>query len=212
MTISICDARTMAAKRKTHMRGMHRFLSNAVMGSIFLLLLAGIGATAQAQDRMTVQATARGTSTQLGRVVDVTITIDQLSTPDDQKTLQAAFASSGQAGLVDALGKMSSKGRVRFSSGGVGNDVKYIIELPAEKGSRRLRLVTDRNLAFGELANSTRSSEYRLGAIEFTLTPDGKGTGRVLPACKVGLDKKKQIKIETFQFPYDLSNFRVSKD
>ena len=193
------------------MRDMNRFLNNAITVSLFLLL-AGISTTAYAQERMTIQATARGTSTQMGRLYSVNIHIDQFSTPDDRKALIDAFTRSGQDGLVDVLQDMKSKGRVRFASGGVGNDVKYIIELPSESG-RRFRLVTDRNLAFGELYSGSRSRDYSVGAIELVLTPDGKGSGTVLPACKLKVDKKtQQIEIETYQNPWDLNNFIVSND
>ena len=194
------------------MRDMNRFLRNAITVSLFLLLLAGIGTTVQAQGRMTIQATAMGTSTQMGKIYNVNIHIEQFSTPDDQNALIDAFKRSGQDGLVDVLEDMKPKGRVRFASGGVGNDVKYIIELPSKSG-RRFRLVTDRNIAFGELYAGTRSRDYSVGAIELVLTPDGKGSGTVLPACKLTVDKKtKQIEIETYQNPWKLTNLMVSND
>ena len=84
---------------------------------------------------MTIPATAMGTSTQLGKVYNVNITIKQFSTPDDRKVLIDAFKRSGQDGLVSVLEDMKPKGRVRFANGGVGNDIKYIIELPSEKGA-----------------------------------------------------------------------------
>jgi hypothetical protein len=207
------DSGAMAAKRRTEMRDMNRFLRNAITVSLFLLLLlAGIGTTVQAQGRMTIQATAMGTSTQMGKIYNVNIHIEQFSTPDDQKALIDAFKRSGQDGLVDVLEDMKPKGRVRFASGGVGNDVKYIIELPSKSG-RRFRLVTDRNIAFGELYAGTRSRDYSVGAIELVLTPDGKGSGTVLPACKLTVDKKtKQIEIETYQNPWKLTNLMVSND
>jgi hypothetical protein len=193
------------------MRDLNRLFRSALRAALFLLL-AGIGTTLQAQERMTIQATAMGTSTQMGKIVNVNIHIDQLSTPDDRKALIDAFTRSGQDGFVDVLQDMKPKGRVRFASGGVGNDVKYIIELPSESG-RRFRLVTDRNLAFGELYAGTRSRDYSVGAIELVLTPDGKGSGTVLPACKLTVDKKtQQIEIETYQNPWKLSNFIVSND
>jgi len=193
------------------MRHMKRLLRNAITFSLFLLL-AGIGTTVQAQGRMTIQATAMGTSTQLGKMYNINIHIEQFSTPDDQKALIDAFARSGQEGLLDVLEDMKPKGRVRFASGGVGNDVKYIIELPPDSG-RRFRLVTDRNIAFGELYGGTRSGDYSVGAIELVLTADGKGSGTVLPACKLTVDKKtKEIKIETYQNPWNLTNLMVSKD
>jgi hypothetical protein len=172
-----------------------------------------MAASAQAQKGMTIQATAMGTSTQMGKMYSVNIYIQQYSTEDERKTLINAFKQRGQDGLVGVLEDLKSKGRVRFASGGVGNDVKYIMELPSEKGARRLRLVTDRNLAFGELYNSTRSRDYSVGAIELILTPDGKGSGTVLPACKLTVDKKKQqVEIETYQNPWKLTNFMISND
>jgi hypothetical protein len=94
----------------------------------------------------------------------------------------------------------------------VGNDVKYIIELPSDNG-RRFRLVTGRNIAFGELYNGTRSRDYSVGAIELVLTPDGKGSGTVLPACRLTVDKKKQqVEVETYQNPWNLTNLIVHND
>jgi len=194
------------------MPDMNRVLRNAITISVFLFL-TGICTIVQAQGRMTIQATAMGTSTQMGRgPYNINIHIEQYSTPDDQKTLIDAFKRSGQDGLVDALEHMKSKGRIRFASGGVGNDIKHIIELPSDKG-RRFRLVTDRNLAFGELYRGTRSRDYDVGAIELVLTPDGKGFGTVMPACKLTVDKKTQkIEVETYQNPWKLTNFMISND
>ena len=124
-------------------------------------------------------------------MVDVNIHIEAYSTPDDKQTLIDAFKRRGQAGLVDALQDMKSKGRVRYSSVGVGNDVKYIIELPSKEG-RRFRLITDRWLSFTELYNSNRIADYNVGAIELNLTPDGKGSGTVLPACRLTVNKEEQ--------------------
>jgi len=178
------------------------------------LLLAGIGTTVQGQDResMVIQATAMGTSTQMGKMVHINIHIDQFSTQDDRKALIDAFNRSGQHGLVGALDRMKGKGRFRTPYG-VGNELKYIIELPPDKGRRHIRLVTDRRIAFGEAYASTRSKEYSLGAVDLFLTPDGKGSeGTALPACKLKVDKKtQQIEIETFQNPWKLTNLMISK-
>jgi len=194
------------------MQRKNRPLRSALVGSLSFLLLAAIVTIAQTPGRMTIQATAKGTSTQLGKIVNVNIYVEEYSTQDDRNTLIEAFKSRKQQGLVDALQKMKTKGRVRFASGGVGNDVKYIIELPSTSG-RRLRLITDRWLSFAELYNSTRSTDYSVGAIELNLTADGKGTGTVLPACKLTVNKKtKEVEVETFQNPWDLTNLIISKN
>lgn len=200
-----------SVRRKVYMREVGKLIRCGCIVCL-LHLLAGIG-TIQAQERMTIQATAMGTSTQLGKMYNINIMIEQFSTTEDRKTLIDAFKRSGQDGLVSVLEDMKPKGRIRFASGGVGNDIKYIIELPADKGHRRLRLVTDRTLAFAELYQGTRSRDYTVGAIELDLTPDGKGSGTVLPACKLTVNKKEQqVEIETYQNPWKLSNFIISKD
>jgi hypothetical protein len=62
----------MTAKRRTHMRDRNRLFRNALVVSLFLLL-AGIGSIVQARDQepMIIQATAMGTSTQMGKMVNV---------------------------------------------------------------------------------------------------------------------------------------------
>ena len=194
------------------MRYINRLLRIGVSGSLFWLLM-GSGTIVHAQGRMTIHAAVQGTGTQLGQMYDVHIYIEQFSTPADQKALIDAFARSGQDGLVQVLENMKPKGRVRFTNGGVGNDVKYIIELPPEKG-RRIRLVTDRNIGVGEQFRGTRSKDYSVGVIDLLLPPDGKeGSGRVLPACKLTVDKKtQQIEIETYQNPWSLVTLTISND
>lgn len=193
------------------MREMGRLLSNAIAVSLFILL-AGIATTLEAQGRMTIQATAMGTSTQMGQIYSVNILVDQFSTPDDQKALVDAFQRSGHEGLLDVLEHMKPKGRIRFASGGVGNDIKYIIELPSANG-RRFRFLTDRNISIREQRRSNRSEEYSVGAIELVLTPEGQGSGTLLPACKLTVDKKtQQIEVDAYQNPWKLTNIRVAND
>ncbi len=174
-----------------------------------LLFLLGISMSLQAQKNITIQANARGTSSQMGKMFPVKISIDQISTDEDQKKLIEGFTRSGQDGLLQVLRSMSQKGRISLE-GRVGlNPVTYIRELPSENG-RRFRLVTNRYVTIGELSNSTRSSEYSLGAVELTITPDGKGAGTLLPACKLKVNKQNQIEIETYQNPWQLTDFIVT--
>src|SRR5437667_1888555 len=98
----------MTARKRSDMRDMNRVLGNTIKVSL-AVLLAGIGTIGQAQGPMTIQATAMGTSTQMGQVYSVTIHIEQFSTPDDRKSLIDAFARSGQDGLVSTLEDMKHK-------------------------------------------------------------------------------------------------------
>lgn len=189
-------------------------LFRVALGLSLLLVLAAMATNGQAPpsapQRMTIQATAMGTSTQMGKMFNVNIHIEQFSTPDDRKALIDAFARSGQHGLVDVLEDMKAKGRIS-TPWGVGNDIKYIFELPSEKG-RHLRIITNRRIAFGEAYRSTRSEEYSIGAVDLILMPDGKGSGTLLPACKLTVDKKKQIEVETYQNPWNLTNLIIHEE
>jgi hypothetical protein len=193
--------------RRTKMHPKVRRVVN--LTGLCLLLCIGVS-TVQAQKRITIQANAKGTSTQMGRIIPVRIIIESTSTPEDQKLLIEGFKKNRTDGMRSALEKMKPKGRISPERS-VGNDVKYIRQLPAENGQRRFRLVTDRNLAFAELYGGTRSKDYSIGAIELVITADGKdGSGTVLPACLLTVNKKtNEIEIETYQNPWKLENFIV---
>ncbi len=182
------------------------FVRFALVGLLGLVCATAI----QAQQKITIQANAKGTSTQSGRMLAVKIIINSFSTPEDKQLLIDGFKKGGTEGMRSALEKMKEKGRIAPDRS-VGNDVKYIRELPAENGQRRFRLVTDRNLAFAELYGGTRSRDYSVGAIDLTISADGKsGSGTVLPACKLTVNKKtKEVEIETYQNPWKLENFMV---
>jgi len=44
------------------------------------------------------------------------------------------------------------------------------------------------------------------------ITPGGNGSGELLPACRLRLNKKKQVEIETYQNPWKLERFIVTKE
>lgn len=183
-----------------------------IFGLSLMLLLAAVAASAQAPQRMKIRMTAMGTSTQLGKMVNVDIIIESFSTPEERQSLIDAFARRGQEGLIDVLEDLKGKGRIS-TPWGVGNEIKYVFELPPKDGQRHLRLVTNRRIAMAEAWRSTRSEDYSVAAIDLFLTGDGKGTGTLLPACRLTVDKKKQqLEVETFQNPWNLTNFMTYKD
>jgi hypothetical protein len=85
-----------------------------------------------------IQATAEGTSTQMGRMVSVNIIINEYSTVEDQKALIQAFGEKGNEGLNHALDKMKAKGRIAIT-GTLGYDLNYIRQFQTPDGNRRMR-------------------------------------------------------------------------
>jgi outer membrane protein assembly factor BamB len=146
------------------------------MGLICLVLLPITQTLAQGTKlpkRIFIQGNAMGTSTQLGRLFSINIWINELSTAEDQKILLDAFKAKGNEGLVNAVSKMSSKGRIAIT-GTVGYDVNYIRRFKQPDGTTMLRMVTDRPITFGEAWSDTRSSDYNLSAVEIIVALDKK--------------------------------------
>lgn len=153
-----------------------------------------------------IQATAMGQSTQLGRIFNITAIINELSPPDDQKILMEAFQTKGNEGLVNALEKMSSKGRLAIT-GTLGGDLAYIRRFNQPDGSVVIRMITNRLLRFGEVWSDSRSSDYQLSGLEITFSKDRKhNKGTLIPAAQLKVDKEGHIEIEAFQNPWTLTN------
>jgi hypothetical protein len=182
--------------------------------AIACLLLAGsVGSLAEEKKEKAkpeyIEAVAEGTSTQLGRIISVTITIREYSPPEDQQILLEAFEKGGQEGLTNALSKMPAKGRIAVP-GTLGYDINYIRQFETESG-RKIRFATDRPIIFGEAWSSSRSMDYDLSAGEIDLSNEkGKSTGILAPACRFTIDKEKELKLELYQNPWKLVNIRVS--
>jgi hypothetical protein len=171
------------------------------------------GAAAQEQDlklnkRITIQAQAMGTSTQLGRTFNITAIVNELSPPEDQKVLLEAFQAKGNEGLVNALSKMPAKGRLAIT-GTLGGDLAYIRRFQQPDGTVVIRMITNRLLRFGEVWADTRSRDYQLSGLEIVVGKDKKATGTLLPAAELKVDKKGKLEIETYQNPWKLTNIQL---
>lgn len=180
-----------------------------------LVLFGSIFSVAQvkktAPQREFIEATATGTSTKLGKMVSVTITIYDYSPPEDQKVLLEAFENSGNQGLVNALSKMSAKGRIAIP-GTLGFDLNYIRKFKTPQGLK-IRFVTDRPITFGEAWSGSRSMEYNLSAGEINISDvKDKSAGTLAPACQFKVDKKTQeLQLEMFKDPWNLINIRYTR-
>src|SRR3954463_7943031 len=102
--------------------------TNGISLLIGLLMIASIPGYGQRGSRETIDATAFGTSTQLGRNFGVKLIIYEFSAPEDRDVLVQAFAKGQNNGLVNALEKMKAVGRITIP-GTLGYDVTYIREI-----------------------------------------------------------------------------------
>ena len=178
-----------------------------IVGVVSLIVLTSSDCSAQKlAKRIFIQATAMGTSTQLGRNASVNLIINELGTDEERQGLMEAFQSKGNEGLVNALSKMKSKGRMQIT-GTLGYDVSWAKLFTQPDGSMILRMVTDRPLRFGEVWADSRSSDYELSVVEIVIPKDRKKiTGMLYPASKLKMNKKGELELELYQNPWNLVN------
>jgi hypothetical protein len=182
-------------------------LTLAIAGITSLVLIISSRNSAQKLPKtIEIQAQAMGESTQLGQSFGITLLIEELSSPDEQKALLDAFNAKQNEGLVNALNKMHSKGRMSIT-GTLGYEVAYIRQWQEPDGSTKYRLVTNRPIRFGEAWSDSESMDYSLSGVEIIVSPDKKkNSGTLLPAVKLKMNKENQLELETLQNPWKLVN------
>jgi len=172
------------------------------------LVLIGVTAAVSADDRSTetIDATAMGTSTQLGQNVSVKVTIYEFSTDEDRQILIDAFKKGQNQGLVNALTKMKSVGRIAIT-GTLGYDLSYIRLVPTPTG-RKIRFVTNRVLRFGEHYYNTQTTAFNLtaGEIEINDSDKDKSAGVLFPAAQLVINKEGQLEFQLNKNPWKLVN------
>jgi hypothetical protein len=171
-----------------------------------LLMIASIPGFAQRGSTETIDATAFGTSTQLGRNFGVKIIIYEFSSPEDRDILVQAFQHGQNDGLVNALEKMRSVGRIQIP-GTIGFDLSFIREILTPTG-RTIRFVTNRKIAFGEAYWDTQSRSFNLTAGEINLNDNdkSKSDGVLFPAAQLIVNKEGELQFELNQNAWRLTN------
>ena len=172
------------------------------------LLLTAVMFALAADDRKveTIDATAMGTSTQMGRVVSVKVIIYEYSTDEDRQILIESFKKGQNQGLVNALTKMKSVGRIAIT-GTIGYDLSYIRLVPTPTG-RKIRFVTNRLLRFGEVYYNSQITAYNLTAGEFDINDSDKdkSAGVLYPASQLVINKEGQLEFQLNKNPWKLVN------
>ena len=153
------------------------------------------------------QAQAMGQGTQLGQNFNVTVHLEQYSTPEERQVLVDAFEKAGSQGLYNALNKMHAKGHIAIT-GTLGYDIVFARAIPNPDGTK-LRILTNRPVTFGEAWTDSRSMDYNLSAVELDLNKENqkKNTGVLLPACQFKINNKThELEIENYQNPWKLAD------
>lgn len=180
-------------------------LTKTVLLLSSLLMLSSI--PGMARDKYeTIDATAWGTSTQLGRNIGITIIIYEYSTPQDQDLLTEAFQKGQNQGLVNALEKMKAVGHISIT-GTLGYDLSFIKLIQTPTG-RTIRFATNRPIHFGEAYWDTQSQYYSLTAGEINIDSQdkSKSAGVLYPAAQLAIGSEGQLELNLNKNPWRLGN------
>ena len=171
---------------------------------VMLFLAAALVISADDRGAEVIDAIAMGTSTQLGQTVSVKVTVYEFSTDEDRAILVDAFKQGQNEGLVNALTRMKSVGRIAIT-GTVGYDLSYIRLIPTPTG-RKVRFVTNREIRFGEHYYNTQSKAYNLtaGEIEINDSDKDKNSGVLFPAAQLIINKEGQLEFQLRQNAWKL--------
>ena len=183
------------------MRQVRRF----ALGGLLLIGLLTIGTTpAFSQKAETIEATAEGTGTQMGQIINIRLIINDYSTLEERQILVQAFTKGQNQGLVNALTRMRAVGHISLT-GTIGYDVSYIRMIPTATG-RKIRFVTNRQISFVEAWTDSQSQSFNLtgGEIDVNDQDRSKSTGVLYPAAQLVIDKQGQLQIELNQNAWKL--------
>jgi hypothetical protein len=180
--------------------------ANRIAIVMSLLVIASVPSFGQRGSTETIDATAFGTSTQLGRNFGVKVIIYEFSDPEDREILVQAFQKGQNDGLRNALEKMKSVGRIQIP-GTLGYELNFIREILTPTG-RTIRFVTNRQIAFGESYWSTQTKSFNLTAGEINLNDSdkSKSEGVLFPAAQLIVNKEGELQWELNQNAWKLVN------
>lgn len=183
-----------------------KFCCGSLLLGALLMSEATLAISADEGKSETIDATARGTSTQMGRTVSVKVTINRYSTQEDKQVLVDAYKKGQNKGLVEALENAKAVGRIAIT-GTVGQDLSYI-SLTQTATGRQIRFATNRLIRFGEAYRNTQSTAYNLTAGEINLNDSdkNKSEGVLYPASQLVINKEGQLEFQLRQNPWQLVN------
>jgi hypothetical protein len=199
------DGRKMTSKENSKPT-VRKFGCASLLLATLFLTAATLAISAADREVETIDATAMGTSTQLGKMINVKVTIYEFSTPEDRAILVDAFKKGQNQGLVNALTKMKADGRIAIT-GTLGYDLSYIRLIPTDTG-RKIRFVTNRQLRFGEVYANSQTTAYNLTAGEFDINDKDKdkSSGVLYPAAQLVINKEGQLEFQLNKNPWKLVN------
>jgi hypothetical protein len=136
-----------------------------------------------------------------------TLTINSYTPPQQVDQFVNILRSGGQDELMKAIGN-DKRGTIQIGSQ-VGRDINAVWISQDEEEGRKINVLFERWLGFGELRRGARSVDYPFTYLEIYLDDKGKGEGSMIPAARIRAKRGQTIEIENFGiYPARLTNVR----
>jgi hypothetical protein len=129
------------------------------------------------------------------RTIPVKIYISSYTTNDEVAQLANILKTQGSDALLKAIDKMD-RGKLAVV-GKTGTNAGVVRSRQTDQGTV-ITLVMDRPVAFAELWQNTRSTDYPFGILQMTVDKDGKGEGQLMVAAKIEFTKDNTIEVESY--------------
>jgi hypothetical protein len=140
----------------------------------------------------------------------VQILVNRWSTDEERRNLEAVLDEKGADGLLDAVQKMKSVGRIS-TPGRLGQDLRFAYQVPLATGGRRIIVGMDRHLSFYEASQRPRSADYPFTVLEMRVDENGRGQGKLVIAAQV-TSLGETIQLENYNnTPVRLTQVRLDK-
>src|SRR4051812_34923345 len=116
----------------------------------------------------------------------IDFSIDRWSTDAERTKLLSLIPEEHKSpqALVDALQDMPSVGSIRTPQT-LSWTLRYARQYKTDEGGRRIIVVTDRPIGFGEARNQTRSMDYPFTILEIHLNAKDEGEGKIFGGSKI---------------------------
>lgn len=179
---------------------------------VLLFPVVGLGSDEASSDPEVFTATVMIIDAPRTGMARLQLTVERWTTDEERDALLKALQDGGTEQLVTAMHKLEA-GWLQ-----VENNLRWPIRVASSwetDEGRHVRIATNRPIHMGEYTRrGTRTSDYPVGVIEFTLPPEGEGEGTLLAATRVDFDKQGRIEVRSLPQntgPQKLSNVKREK-
>lgn len=163
------------------MRRLERAITVTAMA---LLISTGLaGQTHGDPEEFTTFAVNMGARTG-GGTAQLILTVNRWNSQADRDALFTTLKEKGQEAMLSQLQKAKRVGSLRTPNS-IGYDIRLALDEPGKDGGRRVLLVTDRPVGFGEAVNRPQSIEYPFTVIDIQMPSTGFGQGTMSIAAKI---------------------------